>query len=86
MNFDVNRMGLAVASAMAIFYVAGYLSLAGFIALKLHPMWHWLQLGQAAVSNVTFVMKDLLVGSLVFGVWGYLFGAMVAWVYNRLDQ
>ena len=85
MILDIRRLGLSVAAVKALFFALHYLGGTGSVSSKLCPMAY---LGQGCMSGTAgqFVMGDFLTGLVLASLWGYVCGALIAVVYNRLGR
>lgn len=80
MILDVRRLGLSLAAAEAVFFCVDYLGDVGIFPSKFTPAFYSLNI------KTEFVMADFLSGLILAALWGYVFGALVAVVYNRVGR
>jgi Na+/H+-translocating membrane pyrophosphatase len=87
MKLDVNRLGLSVAAMMALCFVVGYMAMVGmFFTAKMHPHLLFMHLNGVTMVNAKFVASEFIGGLVTFAAWGYVMGAVVALVYDKLDK
>lgn len=85
MILDVRRLGLSLAAVKALFFGIHYLGMVDALPIRLCPAFYNSN-AQMPSQFAEFVMADFLSGLILAALWGYVFGALVAVVYNRVGR